>query len=68
MNQSHSDHIEDNIIIDLDQYIEDSKERFKEFRTKYNLFINKTTQNFPIDDSILEFLSKQKNVICIQDK
>jgi hypothetical protein len=65
MNQSHSDHIEDNIIIDLDQYIEDSKERFKEFRTKYNLFINKTTQNFPIDDSILEFLSKQKNVIDV---
>lgn len=61
----HQEHNQENIIIDISQFVEDSIERFKEFRNKYNQFLQKTTTNFPIDDSILEFLSKQKNVIDV---
>lgn len=37
----------------------------KEIKSNYNKFLHKTTTNFPIDDSIIEFLSKQKNVIDV---
>jgi len=49
----------------MDQYIGDSLERFREFKAKYNQFLSKTTISFPIDDSIIEFLSKQKNIIDV---
>lgn len=62
---THQDHNNENIIIELDVYINESIERFKEFQSKYNQFLLKTTANFPIDDSIIDFLSKQKNVIDV---
>ncbi len=62
---NHKDHNDDNIILDIHTYIEQATNQFEIFQEKFRKFIEISTSNFPIDESIFEYLSKQKNVIDV---
>lgn len=62
---THKDHNDENIIIDIHTYVEQACGQFDIFQEKFKKFIEISTSNFPIDDTIFEYLSKQKNVIDV---
>lgn len=62
---SHKDHNEENIIVDISTYIEQATAQFDTFKDKFKKFIDISTASFPIDDTIFDYLDKQKNVIDV---
>ena len=61
----HKDHNEESIIVDIHSYIGQAIIQFDTFREKFNKFIEISSANFPIDESVLNYISRQKNIIDV---
>lgn len=62
---NHKDHNDESVIVDINTYIEQASNQFEIFKDKFQKFIEISTASFPIDDTIFEYLGKQKNVIDV---
>lgn len=59
--KKHIDHNEQ--VKDMKDYIEAAIQQVEVFLGKFKNFVNESTKNFPIDESIKDYIYKQKNII-----
>lgn len=62
---AHKDHNEENVIVDIENYLQQADTQFQVFREKFKKFIEISSSNFPIDETIFEYINKQTNVIDV---
>ena len=61
----HKDHNEEGIIVDVHSYIAQAIIQFDTFQQKFKKFIEISSANFHIDESVLNYISRQKNIIDV---
>lgn len=62
---THKDHNDESTIVDIETYIEQAAKQFGIFKEKFRNFIKVSTTSFPIDDTVFEYISKQKGIIDV---
>ena len=61
----HKDHNDESIIVDIHSYINQAVIQFDTFKEKFKKFIEISSANFPIDDTVLTYISRQKGIIDV---
>lgn len=62
---SHKDHNEENIIVDILSYVNQASVQFETFKEKFKKFIEISSANFPIDETVINYINRQKSIIDV---